>query len=168
MTENNNTPYEKRSQKYENLRDSAFSLLIVGGLGLVFLLLVFFKIIPIPLDTTSLSFFFSLAICIIFIIIGLVSLKNSFTLKKEAVAEERFTEEVKTWLMNNRSLFDITAESFASNVASEEIDANPSEADLYFLRAQKIKEMLLSEFPDLNENYIDLLIDENYDSLFEE
>lgn len=144
--------YEKRSSRYQNTKDSAISLFIVGGIGAVFLALSFFKVIPITLST--LSFAASATICILFLILGVISLRKSRLLKAEAEEEEAFSASVCNWLEANVDSFIVDT--------SEDL----SEADLYFLRCQQAKELLLQEFPNTDEDFIDMLLDENYDKLF--
>lgn len=154
LDDNKTKVYEKRSSRYQNTKDSAISLFIVGGIGAVFLALSFFKVIPITINT--LSFAASSILCILFLVFGAISLKKSRLLKAEAEEEETFSTAVCNWLEANVD---------ASIVDTEE---DLSEADLYFLRCQRAKELLLQEFPNTDEDYIDMLLDENYDKIFSE
>ena len=81
-------------------------------------------------------------------------MKKSRLLKAEAEEEETFSAAVCSWLEANVD---------ASIINTEE---DLSEADLYFLRCQRTKELLLQEFPNTDEDYIDMLLDENYDKIF--
>lgn len=146
--------YEKRSSRYQNTKDSAIALFIVGGLGLLSLMLAYFKVIPISIQPLSLSFIFSAALSVIFLVCGVFSLKKSFTLKSEAKEEDAFTEVVAHWL----------EEHIDNSIVDAEEDL--SEADLYFLRCQRAKELMLKEFPNMDADYMDSVLDENYDKLF--
>lgn len=152
LDDNKTKVYEKRSNRYQNTKDSAISLFIVGGIGVVFLALSFFKVIPVAIHT--LSFAGLSVLCILFLSFGVLSLRKSRLLKAEAEEEENFSAAVCTWLKANVD---------ASIVEAEE---DISEADLYFLRCQRAKELLLQKFPNTDEDYIDMLLDENYDTLF--
>ena len=146
--------YEKRSSRYQNTKDSAIALFIVGGLGLISLILAYFQVIPIPIPPFSLSFVFSVILCVIFLLCGVFSLKRSFTLKAEAKEEDAFTDAIAHWLEEHID---------SSIVDTEE---GLSEADLYFLRCQRAKELLLKDFPNMDADYMDSVLDENYDKLF--
>lgn len=146
--------YEKRSSRYQNTKDSAIALFIVGGLGIISLILAYFQVIPITIQPFSLSSVFSVVLCVIFLICGVFSLKRSFTLKAEAEEEDAFTEAIAHWLEEHIDSSIVTTE--------EEL----SEADLYFLRCQRAKELLLKDFPNMDADYMDSVLDENYDRLF--
>ena len=146
--------YEKRSSRYQNAKDSAIALFIVGGLGLLSLALTYFQVIPIPIPPLSLSFIFSVALSVIFLVCGVFSLKKSFALKSEAKEEDAFTDAIVHWLK----------EHIDSSIVDTEEDL--SEADLYFLRCQRAKELILKEFPNMDADYMDSVLDENYDKLF--
>lgn len=147
--------YEKRSHRYQDTKDSAISLLVVGGLGLLFLALTFFQVLPIALEPFSLPFLAATVLCTLFVLFGILSLIKSRKLKSESEEEDAFTASISKWLEENID---------ASIVAADE---SLSEADLYFLRCQRTKELLLKEFPDMDKDYIDAIFDENYDNLFE-
>ncbi len=148
--------YEKHSRKYQDTKDSAIALLLVGGFDLLFLVLVFFRILPIALEPFSFSFISTAVLGLIFISFGLLSLLKSQKLKVEAEKEDAATAAVSKWLEEHID---------ASIVDTSE---NLSEADLYFLRCQRIKELLSKNFPDADEDYLDVVLDENYDKLFDE
>lgn len=154
LDDNKSKVYEKRSQRYMNTKDSAMALLVVGGIGILFLAAAYFKIIPIALST--LSFAASAILCALFLIFGIISLIKSRQLKAEAEEEEAFSDALCQWLEQNIDASIIT------------IEEDSSEADIYFLRCQRAKELILKEFPNTDEDYIDIILDENYDKLFAE
>lgn len=144
--------YEKRSQRYQNTKDSAMALLIVGGAGIVFLALSYFKVIPVSISLLSLIA--AAVLCTLFLAFGVISFIKSRQLKAEAEEEDVFTSALCDWLKQHVD---------ASIVAMEE---DSSEAELYFLRCKRAKELILEEFPNTDEDYIDMILDENYDTLF--
>lgn len=146
--------YEKRSQRYQNTKDSAVALLVVGGAGAFVLVLSYFKILPFAIST--LSFAAATVLCTFFLVFGVLSFLKSRRLKTEAEEEEAFTTALCGWLKQHVD---------ASIVEAEK---DSSEADIYFLRCQRAKELLLEEFPNTDEDYIDMILDENYDTLFME
>lgn len=152
---NQTKAYEKRSHRYQDTKDSAVALLVVGGLGFLFLALVSFQVIPIALNILSLPFLASVLLCWAFLIFGIISLIKSRKLKTEAEEEDAFTDSITKWLEEHID---------ASIVA---VDEELSEADCYFLRCKRAKELLLKEFPNMDEDYMDAVLDENYDKLFE-
>lgn len=146
--------FEKRSQRYQNTKDSAMALFIVGGAGVLVLVLSYFKVIPFSIST--LSFSAAAALCSLFLIFGVISLIKSCRLKSEAEEEEVFTNALCSWLKQN------------VDTSIVDIEEGSSEADIYFLRCKRAKELILENFPNTDEDYIDMVLDENYDSLFSE
>lgn len=151
---NQTKAYEKRSHRYQDTKDSAVALLVVGGLGLLFLALVYFQVIPVAINTLSLPFLASVFLCVLFLIFGIISLIKSRKLKSEAEEEDAFTDSITKWLEEH------------IDASIVEVDEDLSEADCYFIRCKKAKELLLREFPDMDEDYLDAVLDDNYDKLF--
>ena len=79
-------PYINNEEKAEDNKASAYTLLLVGGVGLIFIVLMFLEVLPIRLTVSG-----KYMICgvmgvmfILFIVMGIVSMRNSKILKKKA------------------------------------------------------------------------------------
>jgi uncharacterized protein YnzC (UPF0291/DUF896 family) len=95
-----------------------------------------------------------------FTYVGITSLMKVSSLKEEASAEENVTEDILDYLKS---------EFPKENVEKiRPIDVNAEDLtneELYFIRISEIKNYVMSEYPDKDENYLDALIEDYYNSL---
>lgn len=153
--------YVNNEEKAEENRTSAYTLLLVGGVGLALIILLFFDVINIGVSITSKYMITGVmgVLFILFIIMGIISMKNSKILKKKAYKENNLTIEIKKWCREN--------------FKKEEID-NLLEISLqveeikYFQRFDYMKNAIKKQFMNLDEGYLDRLIEEVYPEIFEE
>lgn len=150
--------YVKRENKYQDTKDSAVALTVVGLLGIIALILVFTGVIKLPFTVESMIICYIVFILIfgIFLIVGLSSFKRAKILKEEAIEENELTETINTMIMDN----------FGNGKLRFEDDMD--ETELYFARIQALKDAVESEFGELDESYVDLIIDEIYNEIFPE
>lgn len=152
--------YRNSAEQAEENRASAFTLLFVGGAGFLFVLLLFLNVID--LHMTLLSRYMVSGVMgvlfLLFIVMGIVSLRNSKILKRKAYKENNLTQEIKKWCMDQ--------------FVKEEIDAlleidKQQEELKYFARVRYMKEAIQRQFMNLEEGYLDRLIEEVYAEIFE-
>lgn len=157
----NETPsYTKFSEKYDDMMSSASTMLFVGILGLIFLILVVCKVIPLPIDTST-AWLFDIVMALvflIFVIFGIVSLIRAKQIKADADVENRMIDDIKKWADEN-----ITRE-----ILDENLDMDQPEELLYFSRADKIKDMIMHEFESTDEALISEMVEEVYQKLYED
>ena len=96
---------------------------------------------------------------VIFIVMGILSLKSSKRFTQEAAVEEDLTGKIKAWAKEQ-----ITAESIKERVWFE--DGTPDEMK-YFKYFEGIKSAVTQEFGSLNASYLDALCEELYAEIFE-
>lgn len=154
-------PYVNNEEQALEHKASAHSLIVIGFIGLVAIILLFFDVLPIHLPTMN-----KILICGVmgglfglFFVMGLVSAKKYKVLEKKAKKENNLTKEIKSWCKDY--LF------------PEEIDRgadliNEPDELKYFRRIDKMKEMIQNQFMYLDEGYLDRLIDEIYPDIFGE
>lgn len=152
--------YMNNEERAEENRTSAYTLLTVGILGLIVVICVFFGIIRI-----SLSVFSRYMICgvmgvmfLLFIVMGIISLRNFKVFKKRAVKENNLTEEIRRWLLEN-----VDPDAVDRELSLEEL---PDEIK-YFQRFDHVKNTLQQKFVNLDEAYVERLVEEMYEQLFE-
>lgn len=155
------SPYVNNEEKAEENRASAYTLLAVGGAGLLGTVLFYFDFFQIG---TSLIGKYMISgvmgvLFILFIIMGIVSLRNSNILKRKAHKENNLTAEIKKWCVEN--------------LKEEEIDRllsiEQQSVELkYFQRFDYMKSTIQKQFMNLDENYLDRLIEEVYSEIFKE
>lgn len=154
------TIYVNNEEKAEENRTSAFTLLIIGGLGFVFVLLFFFDVIHIPMAVFSKYLIGGVmgVMFVLFLIMGFISLRNFEILKKRAVKENSLTDEIKKWCFQNLNREQIDAE----------LDFADTEEELkYFQRFEYVKSAVQKQFVNLDEAYLERLVEEMYSDLFE-
>ena len=157
--------YLKPDERAEEHRSSAYTLILVGGLGCIIIALFFFDILPFQMEGFSKYMITGVmgVLFILFLVMGLISMKNSQILAVKAGKEENLTKEIRNWCLNNLSATKVDEELFTS----EELEELSGEIK-YFRRFEKIQEILNNQFLNLNEGYLDRLIDEVYPDIFEE
>lgn len=152
--------YRDSAEKAEDNRSSAWTLLLVGGVGLVAMILGMTGLLPIYLTGTNKYMVYGImsALFLLFIVMGVISMKNSKIFAKKAESENTLHETLVKWCRDSLNPQTIDAELHLTEDMSEEI--------LYFKRFEKLKEMLNHQFVNLDQAFLDHFIDEEYDSVF--
>ena len=153
--------YMNSAERAEDNRSSAWTLLLVGGIGLVVILLGAFNIVPLPLRGFSKVMTMSVlgALCLIFVIMGFVSFKKSKDYESLAKKEGDRESNVLQWFEEN-----YPAEKIDEMLGGEIFDLSIEE--LYFKRYGIIKQLLYFNFKDAGMEFQDHMADEVYESLF--
>ena len=90
--------------------------------------------------------------------IGIVSLRQLKTLGTQAEKENDLSSEIISWFTSTYSAEDI----------DESMDEEVFDQDLYFKRYEIMTRFLSKQYPDLEETFLDHLVEELYGNLFEE
>ncbi|MCR5430801.1 MAG: hypothetical protein K6E58_06195 [Eubacterium sp.] len=151
--------YVKKSDKYDDVKSSSFTMLIVGTLGILFVVLSLTNVIPIFFQATTSWLFYGIMslVFVAFIIGGLYSYVRATKLKEEAEIEDKKIDEINTWAKENLN---------QQNIDSG-LDLSESIEILYFSRAERIKSKLMHQFEDVDEGLIDLLAESIYTDIYE-
>lgn len=153
-------PYQEADKKAEEYRQGANTLLIVGVVGLILLILLNLGIIPITLNGFSKILITGVmgVMFLLFIILGIASHKSYQKLQKQAGTEKDEKARIREYLKENidKNQFDL-----------EFMEDDPSMEILYFRRMEKMKEMIQSQYPDIDASFMDYLIEETYPEIFE-
>lgn len=154
--------YVNNEEKAEENRTSAYTLLFVGGIGFIAVILFFFDILPIHMAMVSKYMISGVmgVMFVLFIIMGLISMKNSRILAGKARKENNLTLEIKRWCFDNLSKENVDKTLSFPEGAAEELK--------YFGRYEAVKSMIQNQFMNLDEAYLDRLIDEIYPEIFED
>lgn len=160
LLEHQERVYVHHSERHQELLSSAYSLLIVGGIGLVLILLWVLGIIQLPVSGFSKNMMEIVLgiLCIIFIVIGLGCLKSARTVAKLAMEEDKLTSEITQWFKK----------SFDTFVIDADIDEHLEEEVKYFKRCEAMKQIIRQSYGTLDEGYLDRLIEELYQYLYED
>ncbi len=153
--------YQNSAQKAEDNKSSAYTLLIIGALGIAAVILVFTDVIPLYQNGGITKYFVCGvmgAMFLIFLILGVISMKNFKTLSADAEAEAALVEKMRNWCAETLTAERIDEELFAGEELPEE--------QKYFKRTDKMKQLIGDKFMNLDEAFLDNFIDEYYQELF--
>lgn len=154
--------YQNSAAKAEDNRSSAYTLLLVGGAGLLLDVLVLMGVLPVYANGGMSKYLVCGvmgAMFVLFLVLGGVSMKSSRILMIKAKSEDSLLAEITKWCEEN-----LTAEQ----IDCEEADALLSEEGRYFVRAERMKEQIKDKFLNLDEAFLDHFVDDYYKKLFEE
>lgn len=155
--------YMDSAERAEDNRSSAWTLLLVGGIGLVVLVLGFFGIIPLPISGFSKYMFTGVmsVLFIVFIISGFISMKKSKVYSAEANVEKDKKQQIIAWCEENQ-----IAQKINESLSNEAQDI--SEEEMYFKRAERLRFLVCNEFQSMSIEFLNDVVDDIYDSLFED
>lgn len=149
--------YIESSKKAQEFKSGAFSLLIVGGLGLAAVLLVLFDIIPLHMNLFSKYLILGVmgTLFVLFLVMGLLSIKSYKKFEIKATEEDNLTANILSWCK----------EHLTSDIIDAEIEEEEEELK-YFRRTEKMKEMISNKFMNLDAAFLDSLVDDLYQNIF--
>ena len=150
--------YQDSSQRADDNRSSAWILLIIGVLGLVLVTLGIAEVIPLQLGNPYLFYGVMIAVFLLFLVTGVMSMRSAKFFAKKAESENSLRSTLLDWCKEN--------------LKSDEIDREVSAADtpeevLYFSRTSYIKEKLNHQFLNLDQDFLDMFVDDHvYEMVF--
>lgn len=154
--------YQDSAAKAEDNKSSAYMLLFVGGVGLVAIALCMFGVIDLNLNETSKYMVYGVmgALFILFIVMGVVSMRSYKIFAKKAQKEDNLTGEIRKWC-----LADLSAEKVDEQLAEE--DKSLTDEMKYFKRIEILKKLIVEKFLNLDEAYLEHFVDDIYPEIFE-
>ena len=152
--------YVSSKEKYKDNINSAFSLLFVGIIGLVFIILLNLKIIPlnIPKTTLLLATIVLGSVFVIFIIMGIKSYLDGKKYQSNISAEEDSQLDIALFITEH-----LSKENNDNQI--ENID-ELTEEELYIVRTEYIADIIHKNFEDADEELVESIIDDIYDKIF--
>ena len=149
--------------KAEDNRSSGWMLLIVGGAGLLVILLSFLGILPISTAGFSRKMVMGImgALCVLFIVMGIVSFKNSKFHATQAKVENDKESEITKWFEEN-----CTAEMVDGLLGEELFGLTEEEA--YFKRYAVVRQLLYKNFPNAGLEFLERISDDVYEIVYGE
>ncbi len=153
--------YSSSTERAEENRTSAWTQLIVGGVGLIVMILGMLGIIPLSLGNPYMFYGVLCSLFIFFIVMGIVSMKSAKSFAKKAECENSLKDAIKTWYQRN-----LTAEGIDAELGETE---DMPEEMLFFKRTQIIKDKLNHQFMNLDQVFLEHFIDDEiYDYIYAE
>lgn len=151
--------YEDKNNKAEDAKSSAVALLLVGGLGLVFIVLLMLDYLPIHLFGLGKYLVSGImaAMFLVFIAMGFSSIK---TYKKYlGIAEEE--------QKNIEQIMELLAQHMSKEVIDTKLAGEPEEMpQIYYSRMAVIKEFLEAHYGGLEPALLEKLADDWYEELY--
>lgn len=153
--------YQNKSEQAAENRSSAWMLLIIGGVGLIFLTLLLAGVLPLQLRGANRYLIGGImgVLFVIFIVMGFVSLKNSKQYAREADSENSLKSTMEKWCRENLDGTKVDA--------TLQLDVVPEE-EWYFRRVALLKAVLNRQFVNLDQEFLDHFVDDMYDTIFPE
>lgn len=154
--------YVEKKIKYEDMKSTAYSFLLVGTAGIVLLALVYTGIIPLQF-APYMKYMMAIVMggmFLIFLIIGIRSYTKLGDLKAEVLTEQQNTDAAKKWFLETYSARAIDAATAVNG--PEELQQK------YFLRSSFIKRALHGQFPAYQDSFLDYLAEQLYEELYPE
>lgn len=154
--------YMDSAERAEDNRTSAWTLLLVGSIGIIVLVLGFFGIIPFPVRGFTRYMFFGvlMVLCLVFLVSGVISLKKSKTYSEAAVTEKDNKQKIIDWCVENQVAQKIDESLLNAGEMSVEEE--------YFKRSERLKHVVFNQFQSMSIEFLSDVVDDIYDSLFEE
>lgn len=151
--------YLNSAQKAEDNRSSAWTLLLVGGIGMVVMVLGMMDMLPFQVSNPYMFYGVMSAVFILFIVMGFVSMKNAKFFAKNAESENTLRNTLLEWCKENLKADQIDSRiQYAGEIGEEE---------LYLRRYEIIKFMINHQFMNLDQGLVERLIDDEvYDMVF--
>ena len=149
--------YVESSKKAQEFKSGGLSLLITGGIGLIFVLLILFNVIELHLNIFSKYLILGVmgTMFILFLVMGFLSVKSYKKFEMKASEEDNLTKNLAAWCKEN----------LRQEMIDSDIEGTGEEL-LYFQRTEKMKEMISDKFMNLDAAFLDSFIDDIYPEIF--
>lgn len=154
--------YRDNAERASENRSSAWVLMAVGGLGIVVLIMGITGVIPLHFSNAYLFYGVMAAVFILFLVAGIVSMKNALIFEKSAESENSVKKALLDWCRQNLRKEELDRQiGTDGNASAEEGSAEmESEEILYFKRFEAIKARLNHQFLNLDQGFLEKLIDD--------
>lgn len=151
--------YMNSGAKAEENRSSAWVLLVVGVLGMLIMILGITGVLPFHVGNPYMFYGVMSAVFILFIVMGVVSMRNAKIFEKKAESENSLVDTLLKWSEEN-----LTAEKIDTQI--ENVAETPEEA-LYYKRFEVIRNQMNHQFMNLDQQMLENLIDTKiYEQIF--
>lgn len=151
--------YMNSGAKAEENRSSAWVLLVVGILGILVMALGITGVLPFNIGNPYMFYGVMSAVFILFIVMGVVSMRNAKLFEKKAESENSLVDTLLKWSGEN-----LTAEEIDTQIENA---ADIPEEALYYKRFEVIRSQMNHQFMNLDQQMLENLIDTKiYEQIF--
>ncbi len=146
-------------EKAKDLKSSGYTLTIVGAVGILVMILIIAGVIPFKLSGVFDVIFKGVMslLFLMFLVMGVRSLKKARTVSEDAERETDKKEEIKRWFL----------ETYDKETIDKEANPDEDDNDLYFDRVEVMRHKISDRFMDVEESLMSQLIEELYTGLFD-
>ncbi len=152
--------YVSKKAKKEDMKSTAYTFTLVGAIGFIVLVLLELNVLPfsIPSHMKLMLGVVLGAMFLIFFIIGLRYFKLFKDMGNADVEEQEQFKTITTWFTT----------CYSADAIDEDIPSDLSEEQLYFSRYDFMSKAISVEYPDLDEAFLDHIIESLYTEIFKE
>lgn len=156
------SPYRDNAERASENRSSAWVLMAVGGLGIIVLIMGITGVIPLHFSNAYLFYGVMAAVFILFLVAGIISMKNALIFEKSAESENSVKKALLDWCRQNLRKEELDRQIGIGGKASTEEGSAEMESEeiLYFRRFEAIKARLNHQFLNLDQGFLEKLIDD--------
>lgn len=153
--------YQDKKAKADDFKSSAYTLLLVGIVGIAALVLLELGVFGFRLAAPQKYITYGVmgALFVIFIVMGIVSFRSAKQYVTEAATEEDLTAKITAWAKEH-----LTADMVRDAVFFEE---DTSDEEKYFKYFAFLQTAVTQEFGVLSPTYLEAFCEELYAELFE-
>lgn len=154
----NTHAYVSKAAKKEDVKSTAYTFTLIGAGGLILLILFALGVIPVQLpESTKIMMYIVMGgMFLVFLVIGIRSFGQIKNLEHAAEHEEKLRAEITGWFLDTYQSADI----------DRGLDCSQEEEMLYFSRYDVMKRLILEKYPDLEESFLDNMIETLYADIF--
>ena len=150
--------YVSKDTKKEDVKSTAYTFTIVSIAGFIFLVLLLAGVLPFQLASYTkimISVVMGIMFCIFFLI-GVRSFLDIKKIAKEADDEHKQYDEISKWFQEN----------YSASKIDEGLDLTEEKEQLYFLRFEKMSELINTRYPAVEEAFLDHILEDLYSEIF--
>ncbi len=140
--------------RHSELKSSAMTFLLIGGIGFLIITLALIGVITLPLNVFSLAVMEG--VFVIFLIIAITSFQKAMKMLDDITSEADLESRIEDWVKDNLHV--------------EELSKLPApdtpEEMRYFIISEAIRERLMIAFPELTDAHAESLTETYYNQLF--
>lgn len=151
--------YVSKRDKKDDISSTAYTFTIVGAIGVILLLLCLFGIIPIGISgyMKIMGSIVMGGMFLVFLVIGIRSFQQLKGMDEVIASEEKAFKEITDWFRTAYTKEDLTAQYTEMDQPDEQ---------LYFIRYEWMSRLLKEKYPDLDESFLDHIIETLYPEYF--
>lgn len=154
--------YIDNRHKFEDTKSTGYTFTLVGGVGILLLVLIDANVISLsiqPYMKTILSIVMGI-LFLVFLVIGIRSFLSLKQIEQAAGRQETAEKEIAEWFLKNYK------EELLSYWTADMDESSPD--TLYFPRYEKMNGILSKQYPKLNDDEKEHIIEILYESIFAE